>query len=236
MCVHCYGQTGYDTYEGLGKNYGVILEEGHVHREALKTFAYFAKADGDGILVRSLMENSPEDFDLLYKPRVDKVPIVIDVGFFACGNITFMSQIELPDGTLVSYPTMVYGMPGDAGTEREAVERFYGYMREKLVHGTGDHDDFANPFRPYTVPPLPGVRLDCPRGGGRQPVVQRSYRRGVPGAGIEAGAVHNCKEDKTWRFSGDPRSDVTLPREYLLGVLREDCPFMRAIQRGPGSV
>ena len=121
----------------------------------LKTFAYFARTDGDGILVRSLMENSPEDFDLLYKRSVDKVPTVIDVGFFACGNISFMSKIELPDGTLASYPTMVYGMAGDAGTEREAVQRFYDYMCEKLVHGTGDHNDFANLFRPYTVPPLP---------------------------------------------------------------------------------
>ena len=153
MCVHCCGKTGYDTYEGLGKNYGVILEEGHVHREMLKTFAYFAKADGEGITVRSLMENSPEDFDLLYKRRVDKVPIVVGVGFLACGNIMFMSQIELPDGTLVSYPTMVYGMAGDAGTEREAVQRFYDYMREKLVHVIGNHDDLANLFRPYTVPP-----------------------------------------------------------------------------------
>ena len=99
MCVPCCGRTGYDTYDGLGRNYGVPLEEGLVHREMPKTFAYFAKADEEGILVRSLMENSPEDFGLLYKRRVDKIPIVIGGGFFAYGNITFMSQIELPDGT-----------------------------------------------------------------------------------------------------------------------------------------
>ena len=143
------------TYQGLGKNYGGILEEGHVHREMLKTFAYFAKADGEGITVRSLMENSPEDFELLYKRRVVKIPTVIDVGFFAYGNTTFMSQVELPDGTLVSYPTMVYGMAGDTGTEREAVERFYDYMCEKLVHVIGAHDDLTNLLRPYTVPPIP---------------------------------------------------------------------------------
>ena len=153
MCVHCYGKTGYDTYEGLGKNYGVILEEGHVHREMLKTFAYFPKADGERVLVRSLVEKSPEDFDLLYKRRINKIPTVISAGSFAYGNITFMSEIELPDGTLVSYPTMVNGMPGDARTEREAVERFYDYMREKLVHVIGDHDDLASLFRPYTLPP-----------------------------------------------------------------------------------
>ena len=153
MCVHCYGRTGYDTYEGLDKNYGVILEEGHVHREMLKTFAYFAKTDGEGILVRNLMEKSPEDFELLYMRRVDKIPTVIDVGFFAYWNISFMSQMELPDGTLVSYPTTVYGMAGDAGTEREAMERFYDYIREKLVHVIGDHDDLANLFRPTPCPP-----------------------------------------------------------------------------------
>ena len=36
QCVHCYGKTGCDTYEELAKNYGVILEEGHVHRELKK--------------------------------------------------------------------------------------------------------------------------------------------------------------------------------------------------------
>ena len=34
---------GTTSNEGLGKNYEVILDEGHVHREMLKTFAYFAK-------------------------------------------------------------------------------------------------------------------------------------------------------------------------------------------------
>ena len=121
----------------------------------LKTFACFAKADGEGILVRSLMEKSPEDFELLYKRRVDKIPTVSDVGSLAYGKIMFMSQIELPDGTPVSYTTMVYGMAGDAGTERDAVARFYDYMREKLVHVIGDHDDLANLFRPYTVPSTP---------------------------------------------------------------------------------
>ena len=38
----------------------------HVHREMLKTFAYFASADGEGILVRGFMENEAGDFDLLY--------------------------------------------------------------------------------------------------------------------------------------------------------------------------
>ena len=33
----------------------------------LKTLVYFAKADGEGILIRSLMQNNADDFELLYK-------------------------------------------------------------------------------------------------------------------------------------------------------------------------
>ena len=120
MCTHCYGKTGYDTIDGIAENYvPIIRTQGHVHREMLKTFAYLAKADGEGILVRSLMENSPDDFELLYKRSIDKYPSMITVGSFAYENVSFMSQIELPDGTLVSYPTMVYGMVGNVDTERE---------------------------------------------------------------------------------------------------------------------
>ena len=35
----------------------------HLHGETLKTFAYLAKADGKGILVRSFMENEAGDFE-----------------------------------------------------------------------------------------------------------------------------------------------------------------------------
>ena len=33
------------------------------------------------------------------------------------------------------------------------MERVYDHMRKNLVHFTGDLDDFANFFRPYTVTP-----------------------------------------------------------------------------------
>ena len=154
FCVHCYGKSGYDTIDGIRDNYVPIIRgQGHVHREMLKTFAYLAKADGEGILVRSLMENDPDDFELIYKRNVDKYPSTIGVGSFAYGNINFMSQIRLPEGRLVSYPTMVFEMVGDAGTKREAVENIFDHVRKKLTHFTGDHDDFANIYRPYTVTP-----------------------------------------------------------------------------------
>ena len=154
MCTHCYGKSGYGTVDGIGDNYvPVIRSQEHVHREMLKIFAYLAKADGEGILVRSLIENTPDDFELLYKRRLDKYPGTIGVGSFAYENVSFMSQIQLPDGTVVSLPTMAFEAVADAKTEREAVENIFDYMRKKLTHFTGDHDDFANIYRPYTVTP-----------------------------------------------------------------------------------
>ena len=155
MCVHCYGKTGYDTYEGLAENYGVIVGEGHVHREMLKHFAYFAKADGEGILVRSLMDNGPGDFGLLYKRKLDAYfPNSVGTGSFAYENISFMSQIRLPDGTLESYPTMIFRMVANADTQRQAVERVYDFMRKNLTHFSGRIDDGWLPlFLPHTVTP-----------------------------------------------------------------------------------
>ena len=60
VCVHCYGKTGYDTRDGIHENYlPLIITAEHMHREKLKTLAYLAKADGEGILIRSFMENDP---------------------------------------------------------------------------------------------------------------------------------------------------------------------------------
>ena len=152
LCVHCYGKTGYDTRAGVNENYGpLIWEVGHGHREMLKAFAYFAKADGEGILVRGLTQNDADGFGLLHKRGPWNSPI--GTGSFNYENVSFMSQIRLPEGRLASYPTMVFEMVGDAGTEREAVENIFDHVRKKLVHFTGDHDDFANIYRPYTVTP-----------------------------------------------------------------------------------
>ncbi len=153
LCVHCYGKTGYDTYDGLAENYGVILEQGHVHRELLKTFAYYAKADGERILVRSFRDNDAEDMELLYKRRLDKIPSVIGVASFAYENISFMSQIRLPDRTLQSYPTLAFSMVGNVDSERQAVERIYDFMRKNLIHDTGGNDEIVELFRPYTTTP-----------------------------------------------------------------------------------
>ena len=154
MCIHCYGKSGYGTVDDIRDNYvPVIWSQEHVHREMLKTFAYLARADGAGILARSLLENGPEDFELLYKRRLDRYPSAIVIGSFAYENASFMSQIKLPNGTMVSLPTMAFEAVADAKTETEAVGRIIEYARQKFVHFTGDHDDFATIYRPYSVTP-----------------------------------------------------------------------------------
>ena len=155
VCVHCYGKTGYDTRDGIHENYlPLIITAEHMHREKLKTLAYLAKADGEGILIRSFMENEPDEIDLLHKRSLNKRTFSpLGTGSFAYENVSFMSQIRLPEGRLVSYPAMVFEMVGDAGTEREAVENIFDYARKRLVHFTGNLDDFANIYRPYTVTP-----------------------------------------------------------------------------------
>ena len=121
----------------------------------LKNFAYFAKADAVGILVRSLMDNDPDDFELLYKREVDNYPSTLGIGSFAYGNISFMSQIRLPDGTLESYPTVAFRMAGHATTERQAVEEVFDYVRFRMIHFTGNVEEGWFPFyEPYTVTPF----------------------------------------------------------------------------------
>ncbi len=153
LCVHCYGKTGYDTREGVRESYGpLIWEVGHGHREMLKAFAYYAKADGEGILVRSFIDNSGDDMELLHKRGRWNSPIA--VGSFNYENVSFMSQIRLPDGTLQSYPTLAFSMVGNVDSERQAVERIYDYMRKNFVHFTGTVEDGYWPlFEPLTVTP-----------------------------------------------------------------------------------
>ena len=53
LCVPCYGKDDYATVDEVRKNqYPIVNDPQHVHREMLKSFAYLAKADGEGILKR----------------------------------------------------------------------------------------------------------------------------------------------------------------------------------------
>ena len=154
MCVRCYDKDGYDAIDGIKHNYvPIIRSEEYVHRKTVELSSYYALADGMGILVRPFTANKSEDFRLLFKRKTDKYPSTIGVGADAYENIDLMSQIELPDGTMVSLPTMAFEAVANAKTEREAVENIFDSARKKLKHVTGGHDDLADHFRPYTTTP-----------------------------------------------------------------------------------
>ena len=156
VCVTCYGKSDYGTREEVTKNYEpIVADQRHVHREMLKTFAYFARADGEEILVRGLMANDADDFEFIYKRDTEELlrggsVSVTEYGF---RNLSFMSLTQLPDGTIESFPTMVYEIVGGARSEREAAERWFGHLNEVMRHYTGSKDDAANLYRPYSQSP-----------------------------------------------------------------------------------
>ena len=81
------------------------------------------------------MENGPDDFDLLLQAQGGQAHPISPSGHRPPSpyeNITFMSQIRLPEGRLVSYPAMVFEMVGDAGTERGGGgERVFDYVQKE---------------------------------------------------------------------------------------------------------
>ena len=163
VCISCYGKGDYDTVDKVVDNYlPIVSDPKHVHREMLKTFAYFARAEGEGVLIRSLLENDSADFELLYKRETPASIRSVKVTSFGWRNLSFMSQVKLPDGSLKSFPTQVYEIVGDAGSEREAAERWFGHLNEVMTHYTGDYEAFANLYRPYSQTPYtpePGYLL-----------------------------------------------------------------------------
>ena len=155
----------YDTVDKVFDNYNPIVNDpGHVHRGMLETFAYLAKADGEGILIRSFMENDAEDFEMLYKRDLEALRKIgsFTVTEFGWRNLFFMSQVKLPDGTYKSFPTMAFEIVGGAGSERDATEKYFGHLNEVMTHYTGGHEEFADLYRPYTNTPYtpePGYLL-----------------------------------------------------------------------------
>ncbi len=150
LCTSCYGKS----YEGaLRENYrSIIYDRGHFHREALKTFAYLAKSDGEGILIRGFMENDADEFELLYDRRPYEEGSRLSSSF-AWNYVSFMSQVKLPDGDHKSFPTMVYEIVGDAGSQMEAAGRWFDHIDEVMRHRPGTDDDFADYYRPYSQTP-----------------------------------------------------------------------------------
>ena len=134
------GRADYDTpwIKSLDIHYPIVKDPRHIHREMLKTFAYFARADGEGILIRSLMENDADDLELLYKRNLEIASgrVFTDTAF-GWQNLSFMSQVKLPDGTVESFPTQVYEIVGDAGNQREAAERWFDNFNAVMSHFIG---------------------------------------------------------------------------------------------------
>ena len=158
VCTSCYGKADYDTpYKVAHIHYPIVKDPRHIHREMLKTFAYFAKADGGGILIRIFLENEAGDFELLYKRDLETLRQIgsFTVTEFGWRNLSFMSQVKLPDGSVKSFPTMVYEIVGGAGSEREAAERWFEYLlpNENMSHFLGGIENFANLYRPYSQTP-----------------------------------------------------------------------------------
>ena len=155
----------YDTVDKVADNYDpIVADQRHVHRGMLEIFAYLAKADGEGILIRSFMENDADDFEMLYKRDLEALRKIgsFTVTEFGWRNLFFMSQIELPDGTYKSFPTMVFEIVGGAGSERQVVEHLFDYLNNNMTHFAGDYEDFADLYRPYTNTPYtpePGYLL-----------------------------------------------------------------------------
>ena len=169
VCISCYGKNDYDTVSKAIDNYlPIVSDPKHVHREMLKTFAYFARTDGEGILIRSFMENDADDIELLFLRETPASIRSVTVTSFGWRNLSFMSQVKLPDGSLKSFPTLVYEIVGDAGSEREAAERWFGHLNEVMTHYLGDYEAFANLYRPYSKTPYtpePGYLLIVKEGG-----------------------------------------------------------------------
>ena len=146
----------YDTMDKVDDNYSpIVADQRHVHRGMLETFAYLAKADGEGILIRSFMENDADDFEMLYKRDLETLRKIgsFTVTEFGWRNLSFMSQVKLPDGSVKSFPTQVYEIVGDAGSEREAAERWFDNFNAVMSHFIGGAEQFADIYRKYSQTP-----------------------------------------------------------------------------------
>ena len=236
VCTSCYGKDDYDTTDKVFDNYNPVVNNNrHVHRELLKTLAYFAKADGEGILVRGFMENDADDFELLYNRDSEAARIIGSFTNTAFGwrNLSFMSQVELPDGTYKSFPTMVYEIVGGAGSEREAAERWFSNLNEVMTHYTGGPEEFADLYRPYSQTPYtpePGYLLIVKEAGSRSSTgLTTSAFRSLglkaeqffsPENGIRTGAV---EIDGEWYYhdGNAPLSPADLPICYFLATLEQ---------------
>ena len=129
----------------------------HVHREMLKTLCLLLqRRTVREYLIRGFMENDADDFELLYNRDSEAARIIGSFTNTAFGsrNLSFMSQVKLPDGTLQEL--------SDAGVrdcwrrgKREGggravvrqLQRSYESLRWRYV------EEFADIYRKYSQTP-----------------------------------------------------------------------------------
>lgn len=145
--MYSRGQT-YLTPEHRTLRYvPLITSPENRHREMLKHFTYLALADGEGILLRDFMSNTPEDFEFLY--RRSDTPATTTSITLGYQNTTFMTPMTLADGSIETFMTTVYEIIGNATTPREASERLFDYQRRNWTHQLNDARGFAPLYQPY---------------------------------------------------------------------------------------
>ena len=118
------------------------------------------------------MENQADDFALLYQRNLEIPPFrgilydnSVTLTSFGWRNLSFMSQVKLPSGTVESFPTMVHRAIAGADGEKDAAERWFAHLNSKAVHFTGHCEDFANLYRPYSQTPYNPRAWVHPPGG-----------------------------------------------------------------------
>ena len=187
VCVSCYGKDNYASIDEVRKNqYPIVNDQKHVHREMLKTFAYFAEADGEGILMRSFTENAADDFEMLYR-RVLPVEQLFTDTSFAWQNKSFMSQIRPPDGTLETFPTAVYEVIGYPAGGCRALVWPHKQGPDSFHRG---HKGVCQPVQGVFPDPIhAGARVHPCGWRSRQPLVHGAHGVSVPGHWPEGGAV-----------------------------------------------
>lgn len=243
-CATCYGKDDYRTEREVIFNYvPLVTDPGHIHREMLKHFAYFAKADGEGILVRSFMENNADDFQLLYDydspyQRHRNLDYFFSITRFAYGFNSFMSLHALADGTIESFPTAAYRIFGGAESDREAAERWFSHLNVTMMHTVGlrtgtASDAFAVLYRPHSATPYspePGYLLMVKRAD--SPSSASLTSSALRAGGIRAGQLKSPEngynvgfveiEGRRYHHNGNVSlSPADLPMCYFFATLEQ---------------
>ena len=213
-CVYCFGKGDDGSYDIEWEGYYSLLSgEGNRHREMLKSFAYLALANSEGILVEDFMDKQPEDFEHLYRRGPN--PSYVTTSGFGFQNLTFMKPMKLRDGTEETFMTTIYKIVGDTKDPKEAVNNLLEYERKNWSHFIGRLKSFRALYSPHFPQnpyyPAPGYVTVVEQGG--SPLVTgfntsafrllglNAQQFLTPKNGVRAGSVE--VEGQTYYYSGN---------------------------------